>query len=380
MKIGFNGYSFGSTKDRISQYTTFSIQCLVESNPNTEFVLFVAQKQKTVLPKNCQVVVIPAPKNSRKKWEKLVVEHPLFQSLDFFHSFQESRLRHDAVKTGITFHSALSFYPIRPFWRNWLQKARISREVKNSDLIITVTDILRKEISHAFSLPLDRIRVVPGAGSSYFQKPSELEAVKKVQKNISKGFEFLLYVGKVRKTSNIRKILEAFSQLVQEPRFSKLKLLITGRIPYHHDPLYFSEGEMKKMLEEFHVKSSVLLAGPVQREELRALYKTTRGVICDTTDLGFPNAAFEASLASAPMLIPQAQSYTEFFTDEYLRYDPKNPKSVRLGMNILADQAISKSEQITKAQMTAHSYSWEEAAQALMRAFTEVVEKNTKNR
>jgi glycosyltransferase involved in cell wall biosynthesis len=381
MKIGFNGYSFGSTKDRVSQYITFSIRALLEKYPEHEFFIFVVREPKIVLPKNSRFICLGKQGDeSRKKWEKRVQKHETFAKLDFFHSFEQSSIASKKIPCGVTFHSSLPLKPKNSLWQTFFQRGRVARQVKNAALIVTVTDVLRKEISRAFSLPLNHIRVIPGAVDTYFQKTPELETIKKVQKNITKGFDFLLYVGKVRKTSNIRNILGAFGRIIQDPRFAKLKLVITGRVPYHKDSLFVSESEIHKMIQESGTKGNVLLPGPIQREELRALYKSSKGVICDTTDLGFPVVAFEAALASAPMLFPISQAYIEFFSGEYLTYDPTNPKSLRLGMSILADSAISKNDQTVKAEMTAHSYSWQETAYSVIQAIIEVVEKNPRNR
>lgn len=381
MKIGLNGYAFGSTKDRVSQYATFCIRALVEGNPSHEFVLYVPRKITDVLPKNCTVVVLVASSaESRKNWERKVESDDAFESLDFFHSFQDSWIQSSKVPFGITFHSTLILKPKRFIWQTWLHRKRINRSVKKAKLIITVTDVLRKEISHAFSLPLDHIRVVPGAADVYFQKTPELAAIQEAQKNVSKGHDFLMYVGKVRKSSHIRDVLASFSQMLSEPRFAKLKLVITGRIPYHRDPLYLSQGDLQKIVQGLGMRGSVLFSGPLKREQLRALYKLARGIVCDTTDLGFPVVAFEAALSGTAMLLPNTQPYSEFFTGEYLRYDTKNPKSLRLALSLLADTSVSKTDQVVKAQIAAHSYSWNEAAHSLMRAVTEVVEKKSRNR
>lgn len=378
MKIGLHGFVFGSTKDRVSQYTTFCIQALIAQNPTVDFVLYVSRKQKMVFPRNCQVVVLESPTSvSRKKWEKQVMNHETFRALNFFHSFQTSDIHSKTVPCGITFHSTLILKPKKYIWQTLRERIRLQKEVKQSALIITVTDVLRKVVSHDFSIPLDKIRVVPGAADAFFQKAPDLAIVKEVQKNFSRGHDFLLYVGKVRKTGHIRAVLTAFAQIVSEPRFLKLKLIITGRTPFHRDPLYVSEPELQKVIQELGISGSVLLPGPIKREQLCALYKLSRGVVCDTADLGFPASAFEAALVQAPMLIPNTPSYGEFFQGDFLTYDTKNPKSLRLALAILADTAISKSEQTSKAQMVAHSYSWLEAASSLMRAISEVVEKNS---
>ncbi len=375
MRIGLNGYVFGITKDRIGQYATFLTQSLIESYPDVQFVLYTKQKLKIVLPKNCTVEVFSQHTETRKKWEKGIMKLPSFARLDYFHSFSVPQAESSKSKYGFTLHSGAAFRFRGFFFTVMLQKMRLMRLVKGASMIVTVTDVLRKEASRMYSLPLNSLRVIPGASNLYFQKSPETATLQKVQKEITRGFDFLLYVGKVRKKSNIVQILEAFAKMVQEPRFSKLKLIITGRIPYHKDGFFMTESEIKALLQNLKIASHVILPGPVSLENLRALYKLTRGVVCDTTDFGFPAVAFEGSLAGAAMAIPSSPEYEEFFQGEFTKYHPGNPKSLRLALSILADQVISKNEQVVKAQMTAHSYSWADAARSLMQAIQQAVEK-----
>jgi len=169
-----------------------------------------------------------------------------------------------------TFHSIgkLKANVIRSDYRERIKNEE--RIVKNVDLIVALTEIERKDISRLYSVPPDKIVVVP-AGTEELKVPSEDE-IESYRRKFLKGADYLLIsLGRIDKRKGFRELVRAVHILknITKRHNKKVRLVISGGKDEEEDPEEKREKEnLKNLIHHLGLSDTVEIISRFERNFL----------------------------------------------------------------------------------------------------------------
>ena len=117
----------------------------------------------------------------------------------------------------------------------YLYKPGIKRACELNDIVVTISDFSKKDISEKVGVPIEKIRVVPNGLRRPLTPSQALIDELKTKFELENGF--ILNVGGIHERKNIVRLIHAFKGFVDKSEY-KGKLLITGSVanaPYQDE-------------------------------------------------------------------------------------------------------------------------------------------------
>lgn len=268
---------------------------------------------------------------------------------------------HDVIP--FTFREAMDIHT-----HKYLYKSGIKKACMLNDVIVTVSNFSKRDISEKAGVPIDKIRVIPNG----LRKPSELN--KTLEATLIKKFRLsqgcVLNVGGIHERKNIVRLIHAFKKFIEKSGF-KGKLLITGSVsgaPY--------QDEMKKMcdktISETGMEERIVFTGFVTDDELDTLFKITEFLIYPSLYEGFGIPILEAMQAGTPVITSNVTAMPEIANDAAILIDPENVEDMASAMiRLLKDSSLRK-KLIEKGKKRAVAYSWERTVNEYLAIYKEV--------
>lgn len=215
---------------------------------------------------------------------------------------------HDVIyKVDKTFH---------PFiYRKYLQFFTYF-SVKNSDLIITVSEFSKKDILKYYKLNERKIKIIYEAADREFKI---LNLSEKQKKDLRKKFNFpqqvVLYVGMVENRKNITAILKIADEIYTKRQ--DIKFVIIGKKGYGAEKLF---NEIKK-------RKNIIYLENIDDKELKEIYNISSVFLFPSFYEGFGFPPLEAMQSGLPVVASNTTSLKEIINSGGLLNDPNDIKS-----------------------------------------------------
>ncbi|MEW6506542.1 MAG: glycosyltransferase family 1 protein [Bacteroidota bacterium] len=224
---------------------------------------------------------------------------------------------------GVKFVSVVhdSIYKIYPeyypfFYRLYLDFF-LPISLNNSDAIVTVSELSKKDITKHFHIHNEKIFVIPNTVSSIFnsERVSEDEKSKLVFK-YGLPRKYLLFVGVIEKRKNIFGILKVMDKLKEKG--SKLELVLVGKSGYYASMIL---PEIKKR-ENF-----IRYISFIDDIDLASIYKSSFAFIFPSYYEGFGIPPLEAMNCGIPVLSSNTSAMLEVVGNGGILLDPDDHDS-----------------------------------------------------
>jgi glycosyltransferase involved in cell wall biosynthesis len=116
--------------------------------------------------------------------------------------------------------------------------------IKNSDLVVTVSEQSKTDVVEFYKVPKEKVRIVCNTAAKYFQPISLTDNIsKKLFCELNLPNKYLLYVGAIEKRKNVIGVIKILD-MIRSNR-SKLQLVIIGK-PGFGSEIIFPEIEKRK--------------------------------------------------------------------------------------------------------------------------------------
>ena len=231
-----------------------------------------------------------------------------------------------------------TYRPLFTRYMTWVFK----RSVRNADLLVTISDFSRSEISRHLGVETERIAVVypgleaPMAGD--FPRPLE--------------GQYALFVGATETHKNLGLLLDAWSD--SSP--AGLTLVIVGQPGQYHSTLKERASALG---------GRVIVRGRATNEELEAWYRGASVFLFPSRTEGFGFPPLEAMQRSVPVISSSGGSLPEVLGDAALYHDPDDATAVRELVERLMGDADLRQRQIDLGLTRAARYRWDVAAEQM---------------
>lgn len=262
---------------------------------------------------------------------------------------------HDLILTRYPSQRATTLSPIKYFFKNILYRIIISRAVKKSKKIITVSEFTKNDIVKYFRVNDSKI-IVTYEGVSDTLIKNENNASSILEKlNIEN--KFLLYVGNAYPHKNLEFLINACSKYHDK----ELKLVLVGREDYFYKRL-------KQYVSGNNI-SNIIFAGYVRDEDLLYLYQKCEAYVFPSLCEGFGLPPLEAMQNNAVVLSSNYSCLPEILKDCAIYFDPKNEDDFVDKLQIVInDQDLRNRLRINSKQLLCE-YSWEKMVEETLEVY-----------
>ena len=245
-------------------------------------------------------------------------------------------------------HSTIPFlFPNLPTKYKFYTYKLLPRILKKCQKIITVSNVLKKELIEFFDIDPKKISVIyEGVDFRKFFKADENEVLNFKEK-YQINEDFILAVGHSHPIKNFSGVIEAF-KIVRKKY--KIKLVIAGLIG-------------KKVVQD----EDIIYVGHIPNDKLYILYSAAKCFVFPTLHEGFGLPPLEAMACGCPVVVSDKGSLPEVCGDAAVYVNPYDPQSIAEGvLKVLTDENL-RQNLIQKGYQQAKKFSWEHSVRKFLK-------------
>lgn len=345
MRIALDGMPLASPLTGVGHYTAELARNLAVVAPSDSFTL-----------------ISPSGLLKRRWWSLGLPLHLLRNSFDLFHGTNYEVPFWSRRPTVVTIHDLSLLLHPEVHEPQLVQRARwrLPLMAKSASKIITPSNSVKTEVCEAFEVNPDKVAVTPEAPRPAFRTREDPELLKRL------GIDghFVLFVGTVEPRKNLRRLVDAFEQLL---RTSSLlpKLVIAGGQGWLMDD--FASTIKQKGLDD-----RVCLTGYLQDEDLCTLYSTCAVFVYPSLYEGFGLPPLEAMACGAPVITSRIPSLLETVGSAARLIDPHDIDDIARAMTELLTDEMTRAHYAELGKTQVKKFSWQQTALKTLDVYREL--------
>jgi glycosyltransferase involved in cell wall biosynthesis len=280
------------------------------------------------------------------------------ERIDVWHATTPLPIRINKSKTITTIHDLIPLklpyttLDDKKFFYNCTKNA-----IKNSDLILSVSENTKKDILDFFHVNPDKIFVT-------YQPIVHQDTLKKDLTFTLKlyGIEqnkYILFLGTIEPKKNIRRLIEAYISLNSE-----IPLVIAGKKGW----LWEDE-----LLPADKFKNKILFLNYLPSEDMSYLYSGALFFIFPSLYEGFGLPPLEAMSFGCPVITSRIASLPEVCGDAALYVDPYSVEDIKNKMQTMLDEPDLRSRLAALGQKRAEAFRMDNYVQRLYNAYKKII-------
>lgn len=217
----------------------------------------------------------------------------------------------------------------------YYNRAMIRNSVKKADLVLTISDSVRKEIVEHFPRYASKVAytwlgLFEGIRKDDSPAPYENEALVPLEAR-----KFFLFVSTVEKRKNVGLVLNAFLKLKGRGLAEEYKMVFAGRLGYGSE-------EFTATVSGSEFAKDVVFTGYVSDADLNRLYNDASAFVFPSVYEGFGFAQIECMSVDLPIILSDIPTNREISRDYGLFFDLNDEESLVLAMEDVAQNGIDR--------------------------------------
>lgn len=267
----------------------------------------------------------------------------------------------NALRQVVTIHDVVwKRYPQTMQWQtHWAEKALMAPSVKQADKILCVSEFTKSEVQAFWPEQSDKCVVVRSGGNLNVEQ-------KQFDENSTHKRPYALFVGTLEPRKNLRRLVEAFANLVNENRVQS-DLIIVGAVGW-------GENDLGSLVKVAGAEDRILLLGHISDNHLQQLYSGAHCLAMPSLYEGFGLPVLEAMRYGVPSVISQDGSLAEIAGDSGLLVNPLSADSIANALEAMFNNEAKRSALSKKASKRASEFSWEKAASETLAVFESLID------
>lgn len=364
MTIGIDARLWSKTG--VGRYIRNLVLNLQELDKNNRYILFALKED---LPDLKAKIKNPAYKivESDIRWhtffeqtrflkvlesERLDLMHFPYISVPIFYRKPFLVTVHDLIPYHFSTGQASTLpYPLYLFKRT-AYKLVLKTAAKNAKKIIVPLNAVKSDVSK--TLKVDPAKIIVTYEGAKDGQPDKGGA-----KTLRDKYgRYLLYVGNAYPHKNLKRLIEAFSELEEKD----IKLMLVGRKDYFY-----------QRLEQQTSSKNVIFFGFVNDEELSAFYRNALALVQPSMMEGFGLPVLEAMVNRCPVVCSDIPSLTELTKGNAVYFNPEDTKDMKLKLESVIGKKEEYRELIEKAFERSKEFSWEKMTKETIKIYESAV-------
>ena len=252
--------------------------------------------------------------------------------------------------------------------RNLLRKY-LAKSCRKADLIITISEFSKKEITACLGISPEKIRVALCGFDSNMYYPAVDSAEKgEIRQKLAEIYQisspFILYLGTLEPRKNVDVLLDSFAAL--HSRYPDLKLVIAGGLGWQY-------GKTLAHLSDLGLGDSIIRTGYIPETDKRMFYASAEVFVFPSIYEGFGLPVLEAMACGTPVVCSNTSSLPEVVGDAGLLCDPGNAQAFADAIErILTDKGLRDGLHARQRDQVTQ-FTWENAANVYGQSIRDVV-------
>jgi glycosyltransferase involved in cell wall biosynthesis len=269
------------------------------------------------------------------------------------------------------------YEPQNPGWRFRFARFLELQAIKNSSLIIAISECTARDIHTILGIPYEKIRVTRlGINQNFSRSATDEEKTLFIQKyHINPDRPKLLYIGGIDQRKNWKMLLATLKGCIEasaEAQKPLPELIIAGRIKDDKQyPLLLEE--IKRLSLSDHVR----LLGFIDDGEMQALFGISSVFLFPSLYEGFGFPPLEAMAAGLPVVSSNTSCMPDTLGDAALFADPNDYESfIYNTLSMLSNEAL-RNEYIRKGKIQSSTFTWEATGEKTIDVYREYFERTS---
>ena len=237
---------------------------------------------------------------------------------------------------------------------NLYRRFIVSRVIKNSKRLITVSNFEKENISNFFKIENKNIQTVHNGVNKSFKVNVDTYQISKVKTKYKLPENYLLHIANKDPRKNTKNVLIAFKEYLKIANSSQ-KLLMLG----------YKKDNLKIMLKEIgamEIYDHVVLTGYVFDEDLPIIYQLSDLFLFPSLREGFGIPIIEAMACGVPVITSKTSSMPEVAGDAAYLINPNEAQEIcQAILKIMSDNSF-KNELIKKGLKRSKQFTWNNSA------------------
>ncbi len=249
----------------------------------------------------------------------------------------------------------------------------VPRSVRSADVVVAVTETLRRDTIALFDLDPERIVSVPMGPSPWVLDLLDEGAESVDPYRESDGAPYILSISRLYALKNHRRLIQGFAQLLDEQELPH-KLLIVG------GDADVTRAELEKVALDAGIADRVVFLGRVAQELVPALYRGATAVAYVSLYETFGHPVLEAFATESPLVTSSTGAAAEVAGGAARLVDPRDVQSIAAGLgDVVGDEGLRRRMAVA-GRRRVRDFSWERCARGTVDALALALLRREKDR
>lgn len=245
----------------------------------------------------------------------------------------------------------------------WQLKYWTAISIIVSKYIISVSQSTTKDIVRHYKIASKKIHTVHhGYDKTKFNIDLSDDVVRQLKKRYKITKNYILFLSLLKPSKNLEGILAAFENIIKNPRYKTLQLVIAGRKGWMFDQIF-------RKVQERKLSKNVIFTGFVNEVDKPYLIKGAYLIVSPSFWEGFGMHVLEALACGTPAVVSKVASLPEVAGKVGVYVDPLNSLSIKEGIESVLQMESREYTKLQKACLSqAAKFSWEKAGKETLAA------------
>lgn len=243
-----------------------------------------------------------------------------------------------------------------PWQARALERMLMPTSIKQANRIICVSQFTASELAYFWPDQVQKCEIIPLAA---------MECCDGDQRARLEQQPYILFVGTLEPRKNLRRLLQAFSKLVNARSIKENLVIVGGK--------GWGGSDLAALLRNLKIEDRVVLAGYVNDSQLQQLYLGARCLVLPSLYEGFGLPVLEAMQFGVPAIVSDAGALPEVTGDAALFIDPQSVNSIARTIEMLMQDQGLHARLSMQGKKRAGEFSWQRAARSTIDVFNSVV-------
>jgi glycosyltransferase involved in cell wall biosynthesis len=254
------------------------------------------------------------------------------------------------TKLIVNIHDLLHWkYPetVRNPFGRYYSKARFIRTLHKANLLLTLTQSIKKELAAEFPDVKDKIDVIYPGVPSFSRLSSPLQGSDNVLQKYNITKPYFLFVGIDKPHKNLSLLIKAFTKANSIVN-NQIQLVVTG----NH----------QRIIQKGLSDQALVITGRISDSELAIIYEKALALVSPSLSEGFGFTPFEGFTHGIPSLVSDIPVNHEICEDSVLYFNPLDTDDMASAMVQLYNDKELRKSFIIKGQKQLNRFNWQKTA------------------